>query len=78
MNTPHHTMGENTVHEPPCGEPFWVQCEGFRCLAVRDHHNQWRMLYNNKPIAGEVNVLDDQMTWRTDDSHHWSIFRTDD
>ena len=70
-------MGGKTVHDPPDGEPVWVRCEGFRCLAVRDR-GQWRMLYNNKPLAGEVNVIDDQMTWRTDDSHHWSIFCQDD
>jgi len=78
MNTPHQAMGENTVQEPPCGEPVWVRCEGFRCLAVRDDHGQWRMLGNNKPLAGEVNVIDDQMTWRSDDSYRWRIFCQDD
>ena len=69
MNTHQLAMGENIVHEPPCGEPVWVRCEGFRCLAVWDR-GQWRTLYNNEPLAGEVKVIDDQMTWRIDASPH--------
>jgi hypothetical protein len=64
MDPPHHKVDEKTVHLPPYGEPVWVRCEGFRCLAVRDHHGQWRTFFNNEPLTGEIQVIDDKKKWK--------------
>ena len=60
MDPPHHKVDEKTVHQPPYGEPVWVRCEGFRCLAVRDQHGRWRTFYDGKLLTGEIKVIENQ------------------
>jgi hypothetical protein len=62
MNAPHRKQDEKTGHEPPQGVPVWVRCDGYRCLAVKDRNGQWRVFFNNEPLAGEVQVINDQMS----------------
>jgi hypothetical protein len=45
------------------GEPVWVQCEGFRCLAVRDRHGTWKIFYDGVPLSGVIKIVSkDQMS----------------
>lgn len=64
MDSRHQKEDEKTMREPPCGEPIWVWCGSFRCLAVRNSRGQWRTFIDNKPLEGEVSVIDDQTMWR--------------
>jgi hypothetical protein len=34
-----------------------VQCEGFRCLAYRDHEGRWIDFHTGKPLVGTVTVV---------------------
>lgn len=78
MDVSRQKVDEKAMHGPPGIEPVWVQCEGFRCLAVRDHHGQWRTLSDNTPLSGEVKPINDQMTWTAADEYHWSSFCPND
>lgn len=40
------------------GEPVWVQCEGFRCLAYLNERGEWRAFSNNAKLTDVVKVLD--------------------
>ena len=52
---------ENTASLQPApagrGDPFIVQCEGFRCMAYRDKTGKWRDYFNGDEISGEVQIL---------------------
>lgn len=39
------------------GEPVWVQCDGFRCLAYLDHRGEWRTFCTNAILTDVVKVL---------------------
>jgi hypothetical protein len=39
------------------GEPVWVQCEGFRCLAFQDKQGVWRAFYDRSKLPGPVKVI---------------------
>jgi hypothetical protein len=39
------------------GQPFIVQCVGFRCMAYRDSSGKWRDYFNDDEIPGEVDVI---------------------
>jgi hypothetical protein len=39
------------------GEPVWVKCEGFRCLAFLDAQGQWRAFYDRSLLTGVVEVI---------------------
>jgi len=39
------------------GEPVWVQCEGFRCLAFLDKQGQWRAFYDRSALPRVLKVL---------------------
>ena len=61
----------------PCAEPaftagpsepsstllefFLVQGMGFRCVAYRDRHGQWRDALNNQELLGEISVVGDDV-----------------
>jgi hypothetical protein len=47
---------------PAFGEPVWVQCDGFRCLACWGTGGRWRTFYDGKELSGVVKVLPDQFT----------------
>lgn len=38
-------------------EPVWVQCNGYRCLAVKDEVGNWRKYHNRSPLPDVVRVL---------------------
>jgi hypothetical protein len=40
------------------GEPVWVRCDGFRCLAVQDRHGKWRSFCSGKELPDLVEVLE--------------------
>jgi hypothetical protein len=54
-----HKSGESMVKEKevPLETPVWVQCEGYRCLAVLSRQGEWRTLYNDKPLPKVIRVL---------------------
>jgi hypothetical protein len=39
------------------GQPFIVQCEGYRCMAYRDSSGKWRDYFNDAEIIGEVSII---------------------
>jgi hypothetical protein len=39
------------------GQPFIVQCVGFRCMAYRDSSGKWRDYFNDDEITGEVSII---------------------
>ncbi len=40
-------------------EPQWVQCVGYRCLAVLGADGKWRSLANGKELTDVVKVYTD-------------------
>ena len=44
--------GLGSVQKPVTGsgEPVWVQCEGFRCLAYLNERGEWRAYPNGAKI----------------------------
>ena len=40
------------------GEPVWVQCEGYRCLAFQDKKGDWWSFYDRTRIPNVLKVLD--------------------
>jgi hypothetical protein len=58
MNT-HGKMGKESVQRQgvAVGEPVWVQCEGFRCLAYLDDRGDWRALFDNTKLTDVIRVL---------------------
>lgn len=51
----------NTGAPPPrSGEIRWVQCKGYRCLAVLDAKGKWRCLATDEELNDIVKVYDDQ------------------
>ena len=52
-------MGKERVQKQgvAVGEPVWVQCEGFRCLAYLNHRGEWRAYSNNAKLPDTVEVL---------------------
>ncbi len=59
MNTHGGKMGTERVQKQgvAVGEPVWVQCEGFRCLAYLNHRGEWRVFSNNAKLPDTVKVL---------------------
>ena len=37
-------------------EPCWVQCTGYRCLAVRDKNGKWRSYATGKELTDFIKV----------------------
>ena len=59
MNTRRGEMGREHVQTKGVGvgEPVWVQCEGFRCLAYLNHKGEWRVYSDNAKLPDTVKVL---------------------
>ena len=59
VNTHEENMDEERVQTKgvAVGEPVWVQCDGFRCLACLNHRGEWRAYSNNAKLPGTVKVL---------------------
>jgi hypothetical protein len=43
---------------PPRGEIVQVLCGGLKHLAYRDWRGKWRSFFNNKPLEGEIRVIE--------------------
>jgi hypothetical protein len=39
------------------GEPIWVQCEGYRCLAYLNQRGEWRAYFDNSKLPDTIKVL---------------------
>jgi len=37
--------------------PVWVQCKGYRCMAVLNYKGEWRTYPNHEPVTDIVEVL---------------------
>jgi hypothetical protein len=61
MTTSNEKLGGTEADEKKLrdGEPVWVQCEGFRCLAFRDRQGHWRTFYDRSELPQVIRVLDD-------------------
>jgi hypothetical protein len=40
----------------PINGPVWVQCDGYRCLAVLDRNGTWKSFFDGKELTDFVNV----------------------
>lgn len=43
---------------PRVGEPVWVQCKGYRCLATIDYKGRWKAFLTGKELPDVIKVLD--------------------
>jgi hypothetical protein len=43
---------------PEVGMPYWVQCKDFRCLAVVDKHDKWRIYATGESLIGVTKIYD--------------------
>jgi hypothetical protein len=37
--------------------PVWVQCKGYRCMAVLNYKGEWRAYPSHKPLEDVIKVL---------------------
>ena len=37
--------------------PVWVQCNGYRCMAVLNYKGEWRTYPNYEPLSDIIQVL---------------------
>ncbi|HEV2693926.1 MAG TPA: hypothetical protein VG347_13615 [Verrucomicrobiae bacterium] len=37
--------------------PVWVQCNGYRCMAVLNYKGEWRTYPNHEPLTDIVQIL---------------------
>ena len=51
-----HGNEQEPSRQPEVGEPVWVQCPGFRCLAYLDAEGKWRTLFRGKELLGQVTI----------------------
>ena len=60
MDTPRGKVDKERVQTKriAVGEPVWVQCDGFRCLACLDARGEWRTYADNVKLANVVKILD--------------------
>jgi hypothetical protein len=56
MDSPDKKSDEKISGSQTHGEPVWVQCEGFRCLAVRDKNGAWKTFYDGVPLSGAIEI----------------------
>jgi hypothetical protein len=58
VRTSHHSDADGIQKsKTPIQEPVWVQCNGYRCLAVLDEKGCWRSYHNMKPLTDMLHVL---------------------
>jgi hypothetical protein len=36
------------------GQRYWVQCKGFRCMAVADYDGKWKIFPNGSELTSTV------------------------
>jgi hypothetical protein len=61
MNTATEHLGEENVQKQTVsvGEPVWVQCNGFRCLAYLNQNGEWRAYSSGAKLSDVVKVLNE-------------------
>jgi hypothetical protein len=59
MNPSMGKIGEDSVQKQAvsAGEPVWVQCDGFRCLAYVNQRGEWRSYSSGARLSDGVTVL---------------------
>jgi hypothetical protein len=59
MNTCMENLGQDFVQKQPAvtGEPVWVQCDGFRCMAYLNERGEWRAYSNGAKLSDVLQVL---------------------
>jgi hypothetical protein len=45
-------------HAKP-GQQYWVQCKGYRCLAVLDNSGKWNCVATGKELTDVIRVYSD-------------------
>lgn len=60
MNTRQRELDEKSVQTQrvAIGEPVWVQCDGFRCLAYLSQRGEWRTYADNAKLTNVIKILD--------------------
>jgi hypothetical protein len=48
---------EGANKSPRPGEPVWVQCDGYRCLAFQDKKGKWWSFYDRSNLPGVIKIL---------------------
>ncbi|MGD1089563.1 MAG: hypothetical protein ABR955_12700 [Verrucomicrobiota bacterium] len=42
---------------PEIGQPYWVQCKSFRCMAVLDKKGKWKSFSTDEELPDVINVF---------------------
>ncbi|HUA36789.1 MAG TPA: hypothetical protein VMA35_00150 [Candidatus Sulfopaludibacter sp.] len=60
MTNPSSTANGEIEYDalPPVGEMVLVQCEHFRCLAVRDQQGKWRSPFSKMELHNVIRVVE--------------------
>ena len=53
------TPSQSDERLPGRSKPVWVQCEGFRCLAVMDEQGKWKTVFGGAELTGNIKVIAD-------------------
>ena len=53
------TRDESGEYPPPRNKPIWVQCEGFRCLAIMEDNGKWKTVFGSRELTGTITVIAD-------------------
>jgi len=48
--------GPHTVKNPEINKRYWVECEGYQCMAIRDDAGKWTAIATGKEVTGVVKV----------------------
>jgi hypothetical protein len=45
-----------SVKNPEINKRYWVQCDGYRCLAIMDNAGKWETFSTGKEVTGVIKV----------------------
>jgi hypothetical protein len=63
VNNPAHQENQQALRRPsPVNVPVWVQCKGYRCMAIQNYKGEWRTYPNHEPLTDIVHVLGEYPT----------------
>jgi hypothetical protein len=59
VNNPAHNENQQGLQQQSyaVNVPVWVQCNGYRCMAVLNYKGEWRSFPNHEPLTDIVQVL---------------------
>ena len=58
MNNSSQQENQGGQHGPyVVNVPVWVQCNGYRCMAVLNYKGEWRTYPNHEPLTDIVQIL---------------------